>query len=637
MYRSVPDGSTLVSGGGDTTLRLWDVATGEPIRTLEGHTDSVYSVAFSPDGSTLVSGGGDTTLRLWDVATGRHLRTLEGHTDSVYSVAFSPDGTTLASGSWDRTLRLWDVATGAHIRTLSGHTGGVLSVAFSPDGSTLVSGGGDTTLRLWDVATGEPIRTLEGHTYAVFSVAFSPDGSTLVSGGGDTTLRLWDVATGEPIRTLEGHTYAVFSVAFSPDGSTLASGGRDILLWEIPETRISITVAPAGAPVKGDKLTLRINITKGKNVSGYQAAVRFDATSLRYVSSANGDYLPATSFFVEPVVAGNSVLLGASSIDDSSSGDGTLATITFEFFAIKESTLTLSSSRIVDSIGTDLSHLHQVRAKVVGVPHLREDINRDGVVDILDLTRVAESFGKDAERCVSSGVYGDVNNDGVVDIEDLNLMFALHLEDTYYTILSSDEEYVVEALIKNAFDLDDTCDIVIKDSADVNNDGIIDIVDLVLVAGALGNKAAAPAAWARHEHKFRKSDVQQLLSQVQQLHLIDPTSQRGILFLEQLLAALTPKKTALLPNYPNPFNPETWIPYQLAAPADVTVTIWTAEGKLVRTLVLGHKPVGMYQNKGRAAYWDGRNEVEESVASGVYFYTLTAGDFTATRKMLIRK
>ena len=97
------------------------------------------------------------------------------------------------------------------------------------------------------------------------------------------------------------------------------------------------------------------------------------------------------------------------------------------------------------------------------------------------------------------------------------------------------------------------------------------------------------------------------------------------------------EETALLPNYPNPFNPETWIPYQLATPADITVTIHAVDGTVVRTLVLGHKPVGTYQGKNRAAYWDGRNAQGEPVASGVYFYTLTAGDFTATRKMLIRK
>lgn len=98
-----------------------------------------------------------------------------------------------------------------------------------------------------------------------------------------------------------------------------------------------------------------------------------------------------------------------------------------------------------------------------------------------------------------------------------------------------------------------------------------------------------------------------------------------------------PTETALLPNYPNPFNPETWMPYQLAAPAAVTVTIYATDGQVVRTLPLGIQPAGTYHSKERAAYWDGRNRLGEPVASGLYFYTLTAGDMTATRRMLIRK
>ena len=100
---------------------------------------------------------------------------------------------------------------------------------------------------------------------------------------------------------------------------------------------------------------------------------------------------------------------------------------------------------------------------------------------------------------------------------------------------------------------------------------------------------------------------------------------------------LTPKKTYLLPNYPNPFNPETWLPYQLAEPTDVSISIYATDGRLIRTLDLGHQSAGVYQDKSRAAYWDGRNELGEFVASSVYFYTLKAGEFTATRKMLIRK
>ncbi|MDE0044170.1 MAG: T9SS type A sorting domain-containing protein, partial [Candidatus Poribacteria bacterium] len=127
------------------------------------------------------------------------------------------------------------------------------------------------------------------------------------------------------------------------------------------------------------------------------------------------------------------------------------------------------------------------------------------------------------------------------------------------------------------------------------------------------------------------------LAQAQTLDLTDTTTQMGVLMLEQLVAVLTPEESALLPNYPNPFNPETWIPYQLSRDAEVTLTIYDANGFTVRRLDLGHQLVGYYSERGKAVHWDGRNDLGESVASGVYFYHLNAGDFSATRKMLILK
>ena len=212
-----------------------------------------------------------------------------------------------------------------------------------------------------------------------------------------------------------------------------------------------------------------------------------------------------------------------------------------------------------------------------------------------------------------------------------------------------------------------------KNSADVNGDGVVNIQDLVLVASAFGEGAAAPSARAVSLSRLTASDVEGWLVEARavssvggdrliltsfsrQTHLLsdsgsgDPELQRGsasrpgglsylrgIAVLEQLLASLMPKATALLANYPNPFNPETWIPYQLANPAEVTVTIYAANGAVVRTLDLGHRRAGSYASRSRAAYWDGRNEQGEHVASGVYFYTLQAGEFSATRKMVIRK
>ena len=204
-------------------------------------------------------------------------------------------------------------------------------------------------------------------------------------------------------------------------------------------------------------------------------------------------------------------------------------------------------------------------------------------------------------------ITADVNDDGVVNVQDLVLVSS-RLEEAG------------------------------ENAADVNRDGVVNIQDLVLVAGELGGTAAAPSAYhAASVELPSRVRVEQWLTAAYRVPHTDARLLRGIDWLERLLAALPPEETALLANYPNPFNPETWIPYQLSEPTVVTIRIYSVKGSLVRALVLGYQPAGMYHRKSRAAYWDGKNAQGEKVASGVYFYTLSAGDFTATRKMLIRK
>ncbi|TRU96403.1 MAG: protein kinase, partial [Microcystis wesenbergii Mw_QC_S_20081001_S30] len=231
-----PDGRYLASGSIDQTIKIWEVATGKELRTL-----TVYSylygadVVYSPDGRYLASRSDDKTIKIWEVATGKELRTLTGHSGPVLSVVYSPDGRYLASGGGlrDNTIKIWQVATGKVLRTLTGHSDWVLSVVYSPDGRYLASGSRQT-IKIWQVATGKVLRTLTGHSDWVWSVVYSPDGRYLASGSYQT-IKIWEVATGKELRTLTGHSHSVNSVVYSPDGRYLASGSGDktIKIWRV--------------------------------------------------------------------------------------------------------------------------------------------------------------------------------------------------------------------------------------------------------------------------------------------------------------------------------------------------------------------------------------------------------------------
>ena len=213
---------------------------------------------------------------------------------------------------------------------------------------------------------------------------------------------------------------------------------------------------------------------------------------------------------------------------------------------------------------------------------------------------------------------------------------------------SEDGPWSAAATAYHAEDVDSDGDVDIDDLAsvvsnfgsaspgrnDVDNDTDVDADDIRAVfAVVLAAEAAAGAPALTHTAKTLQHYLQQTKARG-----VGANFQRGLAVLEELLEPfLIPDASSLLHNYPNPFNPETWLPYQLATASDVTFAIYSVDGRLVRTLSLGYQAAGVYRSRSRAAYWDGRNALGEPVASGVYFYTLTAGDFIATGKMLIRK
>jgi len=230
-----PDGRHIITGGEDSTIKVWDAQTGAETMTLRGHEDWIESMAFSPDGQRIVSGSGDGTIRLWNAQSGAELMTLQGHRDWIRSVAFSPDGKQIASASNDRTIKLWDAQTGTEMMTFRGHRNAVSAVAFSPDGKRIVSGAEDETIKVWDIAAGIELLTIsDSHKGPVRSVALSPDGRRIVSGSRDGTIKVWNAETGNSVANIAGHEGTVSSVSFSPNGNLIASCGYDhmVKIWD---------------------------------------------------------------------------------------------------------------------------------------------------------------------------------------------------------------------------------------------------------------------------------------------------------------------------------------------------------------------------------------------------------------------
>ena len=190
--------------------------------------------------------------------------------------------------------------------------------------------------------------------------------------------------------------------------------------------------------------------------------------------------------------------------------------------------------------------------------------------------------------------------------------------------------------VVNVLDLILTAQNLGSTEGDINGDGITNILDLILVAQHLG-ETSTPAAPAALHVSLSPETVQKWIDMAYAQNDGSVIFAQGIAMLERLLALMIPDKTVLRANYPNPFNPETWIPYHLASETEVRISIYDLRGVLVRQFNLGHQKAGYYTDRRKAVYWDGRNEIGEPVSSGIYFYTLTTDDYTGTRRMVILK
>ena len=374
-------------------------------------------------------------------------------------------------------------------------------------------------------------------------------------------------------------------------GETIPSRAPGIVIT-VGEPSISVvgdteffSLSTEPTPVRlGETFTLHFGAEDVVDLAGWQVDVTYDAEVLEALEMKEGDFLKSgggAAFFLQGRIDNTTGEIPKISSTRTSgggvTGTGTLLSVVFMPKTTGDTRITLHNFFAGSSRGETISSdAPEIVITIEDRAHPAWDINADGITNVLDLILVAQHLGEDAS---------------------------------------------------------------VNPASDVNGDGTINVLDLIVVAQNLGDAidAAAPSYIAIETLELDPATVHQWIAEAEVENDGSLAFRHGIENLRRLLAALLPEETALLPNYPNPFNPETWIPYQLATAADVTVTIYDLRGVRIRQLASGHQPAGVYQSRSRAAYWDGRNSLGEPVASGVYFYTLTTGDFSATRKMLIRK
>ena len=684
-----PDGRTIASASGHKwgppgKINLWDADTGDLKAALEGHVSGVWALTYSPDGLTLASASYDGTIRLWDTTTGQSKAILQEHAEGNLtrydndlftpdgSLAYSPDGLTLASAS-GKFINLWDVNTKTHKATLRGGEGRIGDVTYSPDGRTLANTDGPA-INLWDADTGNLKATLKS-VCPLYSLSYSPDGSVLAAGGFDYTVKLWDTATGKQEAILRGHKGMVWGITYSPDSSTLASGdwAGVAILWDLtpfipqrtqPSTAVRQTQTDTGIEKYAREMVRLIYFRPSDRSHREGIDAELDTVikwAQYFYAEQMPDYGDRKTFAFETETTGYARIHHVTGkFTDTYYHQDTYDKV------VKEVTEQFDTSSNVYLIAVDVSSEFINNEGTCGMGgggwHSSDNElwrrNFGGVAVVpasgicINPSVTAHELGHvfglehDFRNDAYLMAYGTQQRLSPCAAEWLDAHRFFNTDPTFFNAATTIEVRAQHAAgqepLRLRFGLTDA-------------DGLHQAQLLVPAAAsdpAQGLKLhSCESLNGRHQSiEFVTTDLifppdgevtlqvidvrGNITKQTFTVPVGDAVQAAAAL---QLRAMEVPRETALLPNYPNPFNPETWLPYQLSTPADVTLRIYAVDGRLIRRLALGHLPAGRYQNRSRAAYWDGRNALGERVASGVYFYTLTAGEFTATRKLLISK
>jgi WD40 repeat protein len=685
-----PDGSILASGHGDTVMTIWDVKTMEERLSFiahDGETNNtgematVTDLAFHPRGEALASASDDMTVKLWDIHTWEEIRVIRGHTDGVEAIAFDIGGKTLASGGWDGAVRLWEIGMDlsvtdgpvlrdqdfikhlAFMPSFSGETliafaswdyvldhgvvklwkglarldpvvlqadEPVLQPVFEKDGRTVITAG--DRVRFWDVETGNIVQSLSRHSESDV-IAIHPDGRTLASVKDPRPLRVWDIVTEELKHELPGKRNSI-DFRFSDDGKYVISAARgisserriEIQRWDIETGRLISSDILSGVSVR----------------SASRGFLSPDGEQFMSPSS-DGIYrwkLPEAEFLPPFEALGG--LIAYSADDTIAVGDS-------------EGVIYLLDSGTGEKKGTLYGHDAAISSMTFSSDaRFLASGDIDGVIILWDVSEHRQ-LGTWHGHEKWLGRYPELAGSGVLslDFSPDGRMLASGGGEPDHTVRLWDLE--IEGKLLQTLVGHETGVRSLDFSPDgrlLISGGATDVSDAVILWDVESGESLWTIGYEAHNVRF------------------DPTGKqvgmeiRGYIFvwnLDRLIEIDTitavsdglfpvrwgeirhdnvPAEHALLSNYPNPFNPETWIPFKLSRGSHVTIQIHDVSGHLVRSLFLGYRSAGSYMTRDKAAYWDGRNESGDRVSSGIYFYNMKvskASSFRSVRKMVVTR